>query len=135
MISRFPRIKVYRRRKGSRVSPADDEHLTAILRADQIDLKAQLHERAAEQVATTLTHMQQRTQQAARTTPELEPYLSTYFEAAGISLLQHTLALLDDPPRQPPIRPVSPPRRPSWPFAIRRLIPVRKRQEEPDGTA
>jgi hypothetical protein len=135
VISRFPRTQVYRRRKGSRVSPADDEHLTAILTADQIDLKARLHEQAAEQVTTTLTRMQQRTRQAARATPELEPFLSTYFEAAGTSLLQHTLAVLNDPPRQPSIRPVSPPRRPAWPFTIRRLIPVRKRQEQPDGTA
>ena len=79
--------------------------------------------------------MQQRTQQAVRTTPELEPFLTAYFEAAGSALMQNTLTILHDPPRVPPARPAQQRGRSSWPFAIRRLIPVRKREEQPDGAA
>jgi hypothetical protein len=135
MIRKATRVRVKPRRKGSPSVAPEPEVLSAVLTADQIDLKAQLHEQAAQSVATTLTRMQQRTQQAARSTPELEPFLTAYFEAAGTSLLQNTLTILNDPPRVASERPVRPPRRPSWPFSIRRLIPVRKREEQPDGAA
>jgi hypothetical protein len=135
MIRKATRVRVKPRRKGSPAVAPEPEVLSAALTADQIELKAQLHEQAAQSVTTTLTRMQQRTQQAARSTPELEPFLTAYFEAAGSSLVQNTLEILNDPPRLVPVRPVPQPRRPYWPFSIRRLIPVRKRQEQPDGAA
>jgi hypothetical protein len=135
MIRKTTRVRVKPLRKGSQSIAPEQEVLSAALTADEIDLKAQLHEQAARSVTTTLSRMQQRTQHAARSTPELEPFLTAYFEAAGSSLLQNTLAMLNDQPRSVPVRPVPEPRRPYWPFSIRRLIPVRKRQEQPDGAA
>jgi hypothetical protein len=134
MIRRISRIRVQPRRKCTPSSAPEAEVLSAALTAEQIDLNAHLHEQAAQSVATTLTRMQQRTQQAADTTPELAPLLTAYFHAASTSLLHHTLELLADPP-QSPIPPARPPRRPSWPFAIRRLMPVRRRKEQPGGPA
>ncbi len=135
MIRKETRICVTPRRKGRPAGAPEPAVLSAALTADQIDLNTQLHEQAAQSVTATLTRMQQRTQAAARSTPELEPFLTAYFEAAGSSLLHHTLDILNDPPRVAPVRSVPPPRRPYWPFSIRRLIPVRKRQEQPDGAA
>ena len=137
MIRKVTRIRVTPRRKGyaHAAGAPEPEVLSTALTVDQVDLHAQLHEQAAQSVTTTLTRMQQRTQQAVHTTPELEPFLTAYFEAAGTSLMQNTLTILHDPPRVPPTRPVQQRRRSSWPFAIRRLIPVRKREEQPDGAA
>lgn len=137
MIRKVTRIRVTTHRKG-RAHAADapePEVLSTALTIDQLDLQAQLHEQAAQSVTSTLTRMQQRTQQAVRTTPELEPFLTAYFEAAGSSLMQNTLTILHDPPRVTPASPARQRRRSSWPFAIRRLIPVRKREEQPDGAA
>lgn len=137
MIRKATRIRVTPRRKGrahSAVAP-EPEVLSTALTVDQVALQAQLHEQAAQSVTTTLTRMQQRTQQAVRTTPELEPFLTAYFEAAGSALMQNTLTILHDPPRVPPARPAQQRGRSSWPFAIRRLIPVRTREEQPDGAA
>lgn len=137
MIRKVARIRVTPRRKGyahAAVGP-EPEVLSTALTVDQVDLQAQLHEQAAQSVTTTLTRMQQRTQQAVHTTPELEPFLTAYFEAAGTSLMQNTLTILHDPPRVPPTRPVQQRRRSAWPFVIRRLIPVRTREEQPDGAA
>ena len=137
MIRNVTRIRVTPRRKGyahAAVGP-EPEVLSTALTVDQVDLQAQLHEQAAQSVTTTLTRMQQRTQQAVHTTPELEPFLTAYFEAAGTSLMQNTLTILHDPPRVPPTRPVQQRRRSAWPFVIRRLIPVRTREEQPDGAA
>ena len=138
MIRKLGRIGVRPRRKGVRiVTPDSDvgpepEVVAAALAADQIDLTRQLHEQAAEGVAATLVRLQQRSQEAARSMPELEPYLTAYFEAAGTSLMQHTLEVLHSPPRYPSRRP-DPPPRPAGRFSICRLIPVRVRQEQPDG--
>ena len=137
MIRNVTRIRVTPRRKGyahAAVGP-EPEVLSTALTVDQVDLQAQLHEQAAQSVTTTLTRMQQRTQQAVHTTPELEPFLTAYFEAAGTSLMQNTLTILHDPPRVPLTRPVQQRRRSAWPFVIRRLIPVRTREEQPYGAA
>lgn len=137
MIRKETRIRVTPRRKGHTHAAvvSEPEVLSPALTVDQLDLQAQLHEQAAQSVTTTLTRMQQRTQHAVRTTPELEPFLTAYFEAAGASLMQNTLTILHDPPRVPPASPARQRRRSPWSFAIRRLIPVRKREEQPDGAA
>lgn len=134
MRRRIAPIRVKPRRKARSLRAPEHAVMTAALTADQVALKAQLHEQAAQSVSTTLTRMQRRTQEAARATPELEPFLTAYFEAAGAALLRNTLQIVNEPPR-PPLRVVPPPRRTFPRFSIRRLIPVRSREEQPDGAA
>lgn len=137
MIRKVTHIRVTPRRKGHSRSAGGSapEVLSTALSIDQVDLHAQLHEQAAQSVTTTLTRMQQRTQQAVRTTPELEPFLTAYFKAASSSLLQNTLALLDD---QPVSRSMLQPRHTPAPArrrALLRFISGRVGKEEHDGQA
>jgi hypothetical protein len=135
VIHRLSRIRVRPRRKG-RPSPSPEQELvTAALAAKQVELNAQLHDHAAQIVRTTLDEMQQRADQAARTNPELAPYVNAYLLAAGRSLIQETTGMLDDQPIfvAPPHH--QPQRRFHWRFSFRRLIPVNARKEQPDGAA
>lgn len=135
MIRRISRIRVRPRRKG-RPSPAPEEELVgAVLTAEQVALKAQLHEQAAQTVCATLERMQRRAHEAARTNPDLGPYLSAYFEASRRSLLEHTLAILDDYPAQQPAPHEQPIHRPRWRFPLHRLLLVHRRKEHPNGAA
>jgi hypothetical protein len=131
MIRHLSHIRVRPRRIEHPTLPAAQEPIAVVLTADQIELKAQLHEQAAQHDTRTLSRMQERTQQAARNTPELAPFLTAYFEAAGHSLLTNTLAMLDEPP-------VASPRLPRWHrrrFPISRVIPRRLRKDPSDGPA
>ena len=139
MIRHVSRIRVRPRRKERPAPLPVQTPITAALAADHVALKAQLHEEAARTVCSALERMLQREQETARSTPELEPYLTAYFEVSRRSLLQHTLAILDEHAVHDASRPQrheQPPRR-RVPF--RRLIPVRipvrSRKEQPDGAA
>lgn len=135
VMRRVSRIRVRPRRKGNPSATPARQDLATVLTADQIQLNAQLHDYAAQTVSTALERMQQRSQQATRSNPELAPFLTAYFEAAGASLMQNTLALLDD---QSVLQPMPQPRHtpaPSRRQAFLRFIPGRGRKEEHDGQA
>lgn len=135
MTRHMSRLKARPGRKGRQPVCPDQEPITTVLTADEIELNARLHEQAAQSVTTTLTRMQERTQLAAQANPELAPFLTAYFEAAGTSLLQNTLALLDEPPVVSPPQRHQPHVRRWWRSPLRRLIPICMRKEQLDGTA
>ncbi len=134
MIRRFSRVRVRPRRKGRPIA-LESEGLPTVLTADQIALNAFLHEQAAQTVCATLARMHLREQDAARRTPDLEPYLTAYFDASRHSLLQHTVAILDDHLTAQPSRHAAPSGWWSWRPQMPRLLPLPRRKEMPDGAA
>lgn len=136
MIPRRPHWRVRPRCEDPRFAVCEaQEARSATWMTEPIDLDARLREDAAHRVAATIGRMQHRAEEAARTTPELAPLLVAYVEAAAASLRQSTFDLLNDQWRQPPLQVMADGGGLSWRRWIRRVMPIRKREEQPDGAA
>jgi hypothetical protein len=97
LIRKLPRIGIRAQRQEASpdVVSAQEMEAAAALARERMRLAAELHDEAAKIVGETLERSTRREQEAARSNPEIGPFLSAYFDASRRSLLQSTSELLD----------------------------------------
>lgn len=132
-----------RPRRNHRPSPShEEERLNRVLVdkrlvEQRLAVMTALEDRATEEVYSALERMQQRANALIRTHRALEPYVTAYFEATALSLMQHTSRILDEFLEEsvPILSPSESNAGLSPRHLFRSVFPVRTRKEESDGAA